>query len=312
MAEEKSIKLLLKNGSLSGLLTAEMSKWDGIFFSSPRSSYQLLSNEKETKYWGVYLLVSEDKVYIGQANELLRRISEHEKTKEWWEKVILITTRNNSLNKSDIDYLESKLIQIAKSNGTLDLDNVKSGNLQKVDRYREPELNDLIEGGLLLLELIGVKVFTKDSRQSNRLFSVKEESSSTYKDIDFFNNDNLFHFNKRKAISFLTEKHYLNFSNCKVNYAISQEKKNTFWINPHVNALRDKWILVLNNYQKRSFTILEIPPNEFNINPDRNAYTLVVRNDRRNIIDLNLRINDLVDERSKCDFSKYIKKVVSY
>lgn len=311
MAEEKSIKLLLTNGSLSGLLTAEMSKWEGIFFSSPRSSYQLLSNEIETKYWGVYLLVSEDKVYIGQANELLRRISEHEKTKEWWEKVVLITTRNNSLNKSDIDYLESKLIQIAKSNGTLDLDNIKSGNLQKVDRYREPELNDLIEGGLLLLELIGVKVFTKETRLLNRQSSVKAESS-IFKNMDVINYDNQYHYNKSKVISFLVQKHHLNFSNCKVNYAILQEKKNTFWINPQVNVLKGKWILVLNNHQKRTFTILEIPPNEFNVNSDRNAFTLCVRNDRRNIIDMNLRNNDYVDERSKCDFSKYIKKVVSY
>ena len=202
MAEAKTIKLLLSNGSLSGLLMAELLKWEGILFASPRSSYQLLSSEQESMYWGVYLLVSEDKVYIGQANDLLRRITEHDKSKDWWTKVILLTTKDNSLNRSDIDYLENKLIAIAKQNGTLEMNNIQTGNSPKVSRYRETELKDFLDGGLLLLELIGIKVFVKDLINKN-----KKESTifldKKIQDSSVINDSSSQPINKSKAIILL-------------------------------------------------------------------------------------------------------------
>jgi len=159
MAEARTIELLLSNGTLNGLLRAELAKWNGVMFSSPRDSYSLLSNQFESKYWGIYLLLSDDKVYIGQANELLRRISEHDRGKDWWTRVVLMTTTNDSLTRSDIDWLEYKLINIAFTRGTLDVDNRVKGNTPKVSVFREANLSDYLDGALLLLELVGIKVF---------------------------------------------------------------------------------------------------------------------------------------------------------
>lgn len=311
MAEAKTIKLLLSNGSLSGLLMAELLKWEGILFASPRSSYQLLSSEQESMYWGVYLLVSEDKVYIGQANDLLRRITEHDKSKDWWTKVILLTTKDNSLNRSDIDYLENKLIAIAKQNGTLEMNNIQTGNSPKVSRYRETELKDFLDGGLLLLELIGIKVFVKDLINKN-----KKESTifldKKIQDSSVINDSSSQPINKSKAINLLKKSYNFDFSYGNITFASLQERKSVYWANPDIKFLKHKWYIVLNNQCAKTLPVLEVPGNQFSVNSSDSKNNLTLRKDKPNYVDLNLRSSDFRDERSKCDFSNYVKKVISY
>lgn len=315
MAEAKTIKLLLTNGSLSGLLMAELLKWEGILFSSPRESYHLLSNEPESNYWGVYLLVSEDKVYIGQANDLLRRIGEHDKTKDWWEKVVLLTTKDNSLNRSDIDYLENKLIGIAKSKGSLEMNNVQTGNTAKVSRYRATELLDFLEGGLLLLELIGIKVFAKYQKPifvyESKIINTSQVNGKKEAKIDYIEKevDNI---SKKKAIELLKKKHNMTMIDGNITFASLQVNKMAYWANPHVDFLDSRWYIILNNQLSKELTLLEIPSKAFNIHEDFTDKRLVARSDKPYYVDLNIRQADFIDIRSKCDFSLYIKKVVSY
>lgn len=315
MAEAKTIKLLLTNGSLSGLLMAELLKWEGILFSSPRESYHLLSNEPESNYWGVYLLVSEEKVYIGQANDLLRRIGEHDKTKDWWEKVILLTTKDNSLNRSDIDFLENKLISIAKSRGSLEMNNVQIGNTPKVSRYRETELVDFLEGGLLLLELIGIKVLAKPLKSTDTFKSkLGFQRQTNYNKEKVISNKvtEIQSINKSRAIEQLKANHYLEFKDGNVSFASLQINKKIYWANPNVELLNSKWYIILNNQISRVLIVLEIPPKTFNIIQGSSDKCLITRSDKPYYIDLNIRQDDYIDVRSKCDFSSYIKKVVGY
>lgn len=159
MAKAKIINLLLSDGNLDGLLTIEDSSWDGEMFISPRESVNKLFEQEETSFWGVYLLISEDKVYVGQANDLKRRIKQHDKKKDFWDKVVLITTKDDSLNRSAIDYIEHELIEKSKIVGTLHIENRQVGNKTKVSRFDKVRYDNFMENALLLLQLTGVKVF---------------------------------------------------------------------------------------------------------------------------------------------------------
>ena len=161
MAKAKTINLLLEDGNLEGLLTIEDSSWDGIMFVSPRESVDKLFQQEETSFWGVYLLISENEVYIGQASELQRRIKQHDKGKDFWKKAVLITTKDDSLNRSAIDYIEHELIEKSQKAKTLHSENKQAGNKAKVSRFDKVKYDNFIENSLLLLELIGIKVFTK-------------------------------------------------------------------------------------------------------------------------------------------------------
>ena len=70
MGREKAISILLKNGKLDGIINMESSSWNsGELYSSPRESVNELLKTDACKKYGVYLLLSTDKVYIGQVQE---------------------------------------------------------------------------------------------------------------------------------------------------------------------------------------------------------------------------------------------------
>lgn len=129
ITKTKTIKMLLYDGSLNGVTNISDSAWEsGKMYSAPRESITALVSRADCKKYGVYLLLSEKQVYIGQAVDLERRTKQHLSDKEWWTQVVLMTTKDDSFTASDIDYLESRLIYLASKAGTSDSDNNASMN----------------------------------------------------------------------------------------------------------------------------------------------------------------------------------------
>ncbi|MDR2822381.1 MAG: GIY-YIG nuclease family protein [Acholeplasmatales bacterium] len=321
LAKSKTIKLLLNDGSLNGLLTVVDSSWNtGIMIATPRKSIDELTNTKECNQYGVYLLISSKKVYVGQSMNLRNRIKQHDSYKEWWERAILLTTTDNSFNKSDIDYLESVLINKATKLGTIDSDNKNMGNPPKVDRFREPELEQYIEEGLLLLELIGITVFAEKKsidrkertdlinteNNSNRVLEIGQETNPNKKSVP---NDN--NINKEDSIKLL-KKQGCDFSNNNINYGTIQLEKDVFWLNPNVKNLKKDWYIILNNQEKKIIYFLQIPENTFSYSYPKETGKLCTRKDRKNTINLNISQSSFDDTVSGCGFKSFIKKEINY
>lgn len=70
---------------------------------------------------GVYMLVSEDNksIYIGESDNVMERLNTHystdEKTEYWVKTMVFVADGNYPLNISQIKYIESKLMENAKS-----------------------------------------------------------------------------------------------------------------------------------------------------------------------------------------------------
>ena len=165
----KSISMLLYDGTLNGVVNITDSGWSsGEMYASPRASVSDLFLQENTDNFGVYLLLSDDKVYVGQAQDLKKRIKQHLSGKDWWKKVILLTTNNDSFTRSDIDYLESVLIDKADKTSSLDSDNKNKGNTPKVDKNRKVILEQYLAEALFLMELIGVYVFSNNKKKNSK------------------------------------------------------------------------------------------------------------------------------------------------
>ena len=159
-AQAKIINMLLYDGTLNGVIRIEDSNWNaGELFSAPRESVTDLINTGACNRYGVYFLLSSEKVNVGQSSDLAKRISQHMAGKDWWESVVILTTKDDTLNRSDIDYLEYVLIEKAGAIQNLDSDNKKSGNPPKVDIFKKTLLNQYLEEALFLMQLIGIKAF---------------------------------------------------------------------------------------------------------------------------------------------------------
>ncbi len=301
IVQAKTIKLLLYDGTLQGVICIEDSNWNsGELYSAPKESISKLMETDACKKYGVYLLLSSDKVYVGQASNLAERIHQHINGKDWWERVVILTTKDDSLTRSGIDYLENSLINKALTLKKLDCDNRKKGNSPKVDKFDKEILNQYIAEAMFLMELIGISVFSevKSSKQKVRREShpllIQTVGSSPKLEIGKRA--------KKEAINYILE-NGISLEK-SISYAVRQEKRITCWVNPKVELLQKEWNLILNNTKDNELIILHIPANSLHLQ-DKKHHGLKVRSDKPELIDMNISVDTLVDTVSHIDLSTY-------
>lgn len=127
MTQGRSIRLFLVDGTPNGLLTAEIMNWTGHVLTGPRSKLSELVQRQEVSRTGIYFLVGPDPdnsfrslVYIGESDDVGKRLKQHNRPeeqggKDFWEKVCLVTSKDQNLTKAHVKHLESLLIQNARN-----------------------------------------------------------------------------------------------------------------------------------------------------------------------------------------------------
>lgn len=136
--------------------------------------------KKNLNHAGIYFLLGKDKdtckinIYVGQAGVrkdltgLARRIKEHDNKKEvFWDEFIIFTTSNNSLEKSDICYLEDKFTKLARkipNNIVQNSADTNDGNINDEKKiYFERAYVQFI---LIVMDILGYKVFKEEDNQN--------------------------------------------------------------------------------------------------------------------------------------------------
>lgn len=152
MSQGRSIRLFLVDGTPNGLLTAEIMNWTGHVLTGPRSKLAELVQRPECARTGVYFLIGPDpddslrtRVYIGESDDVAQRLKQHNRPeeqggKDFWERVCLVTSKDQNLTKAHVKYLESKLIAIATSVGRCLLAN---GTAHDYDGLPESDQSDM-------------------------------------------------------------------------------------------------------------------------------------------------------------------------
>ena len=276
-AKAKTINLLLYEGDLDGVISIEDSSWNsGELYSAPRASVSELLETDACKKYGVYLLLSTNKVYIGQSSDLAKRITQHTIGKDWWESVVILTTKDDSLTHSDIDYLESVLIDKAFKINRLDCDNKNKGNNPKVTKFQKVVLEQYLEEALFLMKLIGITVFS--DKQTGTLINTIDTKTKLAIGTRA----------KKDAVSFLQEKGVS--VGKKVTYAVRQAGKDEFWANPQKELLNQEWWLILNNTTAMELIVLKVPKKALVAKTDKTD-GLQVRPDKPELLDLNINTN---------------------
>ena len=124
-----------------------------IIVTANRDDFQALKRNEYCSQGGIYILLGDNKRYVGQASgSVLKRLSSHEKSKEWWNRIIIITSLANNLGKDKTDYLERLLIEYFKEAGNLITDNLTIGNSSYIDRTSKIIADGLLATSLNILE----------------------------------------------------------------------------------------------------------------------------------------------------------------
>ena len=210
------------------------------------------------------------------------------------ERVVILTTSDDSLNRSDIDYIEANLISKASEIGRLDCDNKNMGNKQKVTKFRAVELEQYLEEALFLLELIGVNVFCKPVNNQIKSKLIPSVTNSTKEQLEIRE--------KREALQFLVDNGITIGNN--VNYSKCMKNHLEFWIEPQKSAIDTDWYMIRNNQFVNEIIVLHIPSKTFSINTGETS-GLILRKDNPKRIELKISVETLVDKISKCSFKKF-------
>jgi hypothetical protein len=160
----RTVKIFLVDGTPTGLITAEIMNWTGRFTVAPRSQLAVLASREELKRTGIYFLIGSDPkdpsqeiVYIGETDNIWNRLAQHNKAadKDFWEKTVIITSKDENLTKAHGRYLESRLILIANQAKRA---KVMNGTSPDITSLPEPDIADMeyfLEQIQMILPVLG-------------------------------------------------------------------------------------------------------------------------------------------------------------
>jgi len=160
----KSIRLYLKDGTVTGIKFGEIVNQTIQAISCPRLKLSELNSYSEVKRPGIYFLFGQDedsnepKAYLGEAENVFDRLQQHSLGKGFWNEVIIFVSKDENLTKGHVRYLESRLIQIALSTKRYKIDNynqTQQSSLPLADRDAMEEFLIFIK---LLIGTLGHKI----------------------------------------------------------------------------------------------------------------------------------------------------------
>lgn len=188
----RSIRLFLVDGTPNGLLTAEIMNWTGHVLTGPRSKLSELVKRPECSRTGVYFLLGpaldnslRPLVYIGETDDVATRLKQHNRLeskdsntggKDFWERVCLVTSKDDNLTKAHVKYLESLLIKIATDIGRCKLMNGTSHDYFNLPESDRADMSFFIEQIRTVLPVLGLdflrerpSLSTSSTQQSDTL-----------------------------------------------------------------------------------------------------------------------------------------------
>jgi hypothetical protein len=163
----KQVKLFLADGTAGGLMTAEITNWTGRIVSAPRSELGQLRNRSEATRTGAYILLGNDlhaqsglRCYIGEAEVIGTRLREHASTrgKDFWDRVVVITSKDSNLTKAHGRYLEAQLITLTTDAGRAELENSTAPDLPRLPEADQSDMDYFIGQLQIVLPVIGVNI----------------------------------------------------------------------------------------------------------------------------------------------------------
>ena len=166
MSDAFSISIFVPSGDPEGLRIIEIPGWTGQGLVFPRTLFAEKDLQEQLTRIGVYILWGPGEsehlpyVYIGQGT-IQSRLSQHYRSKDFWTHAVAFTSTDSHLNRTHVQYLESKLVQLASEVKQCTLVNDQIPQLPALANadmaYAQSYLTKLV----LCLPIIGVNIFEK-------------------------------------------------------------------------------------------------------------------------------------------------------
>lgn len=159
----KHIELFLVEGIPGGITTAEIAGWTGHVLAGPRSEIAEILKRPEAQRNGTYLLLgdTDDAIggvscYIGRTETFTRRFQDHKAKKEFWDRVVLITAKDDAFNEGHWGYMEARLVQLAREAARVTLTNEQIPQGRKLSEAQASDMEAFLVQLQIVLPVLGV------------------------------------------------------------------------------------------------------------------------------------------------------------
>lgn len=178
----KTIKIFLIDGDPNGRMSCELSNWSGKAYKIPRIKVKDCTDRNDLLNTGVYLLFGKDEegkdlVYIGEAEFILKRLTQHLNQKDFWNETIVFISKDDNLNKAHIKYLENRLHDTALQAKRYKVQNSIIPTQSSISESDKAEMEEFIENIKMLVNTLGHKVFDEKRefkpKQKQETFFIK-------------------------------------------------------------------------------------------------------------------------------------------
>ena len=175
-----TLELFFIDGKPDGMLTAEVFGWTGHLLVAPRTRLSEALKRKESSFTGVYILLGEldeePLAYIGEGENIANRIRSHDAKKDWWTRVVFITSAANNLHKAHVQYLEARMVNEAVNAAETKLENSTNPSLPSLSEAAQSNMEAFIKQLLMVLPAIRIDLFTSKVKLDKNNFEGKYAS----------------------------------------------------------------------------------------------------------------------------------------
>lgn len=167
-----SFRIFFPKGSSDGFRLLEKSNWTGHGLLCPRPVFGEAKSRAELARTGIYVLLGPSsegelpEVYIGEGDPIRPRLEQHQRNLDFWTTAICFTSKDTNLNKAHVQYLESRLVELAKAAKRCTLQNATTPQLPSLSEADVADTEAFLAEMLLCFPVLGVTVFEKPEKQA--------------------------------------------------------------------------------------------------------------------------------------------------
>jgi hypothetical protein len=160
-----SIRIYLADGTPNGLRLVEKANWTGLVLACSRAQWPEVRAREEFGRAGIYVLIGDaagdagqTRVYVGEAEALRKRVDQHQ-GKDYWTRLVALTSKDHSLNKAHVRYLEARLLQLGASAKQAQFENGTAPPIPYLSEADADDTETFLEEGLTVLPLLDLRAF---------------------------------------------------------------------------------------------------------------------------------------------------------
>lgn len=138
--------------------------WTGQAIACPRNRLNELVKWPEAAKPGIYFLFesrfgdSKPTAYIGESENVSQRLTSHDRNKDFWNEVIIFTSKDENLTKAHIKYLESSLVNLSKQADRYQLENGNTPPESSLPRADRDAMEEFVENARMVLGILGYSI----------------------------------------------------------------------------------------------------------------------------------------------------------